>query len=423
MARTAKLQHVAIDKLVPYERNAKTHDEEQVAKIAASIQEFGFLSPILIDEQYNIVAGHGRVLAAKTLGMDKVPAVFLEGLTEAQRRAYIIADNRLTELGGWDMETVRSELETLESEGFDTDITGFDFEAISITDDMGPEMTQEEVSDLEEAAESKVKAGEIWKLGDHRLMCGDSTDSKCVERLMGGGTADLLLTDPPYNVDYTGGTKDAMKIANDALEREDFLRFLERAFTNAANVMKEGAAYYCWHASRTMAEFQEALNRAYLMPRQILIWVKSSLVLGRQDYQWRHEPCFYGWKEGAAHYFIDVRSFSTVFDNIDTMSREQLAETLKELCSITTTIYEDKPNASELHPTMKPVGLFKKLIRNSSREGDTVLDLFGGSGTTIIAAEEMGRKACVMEYDPHYCDVIIKRWEDQTGRKAELVNE
>lgn len=214
-----------------------------------------------------------------------------------------------------------------------------------------------------------------------------------------------------------------MKIANDALEREDFLRFLERAFTNAANVMKEGAAYYCWHASRTMAEFQEALNRAYLMPRQILIWVKSSLVLGRQDYQWRHEPCFYGWKEGAAHYFIDVRSFSTVFDNIDTMSREQLAETLKELCSITTTIYEDKPNASELHPTMKPVGLFKKLIRNSSREGDTVLDLFGGSGTTIIAAEEMGRKACVMEYDPHYCDVIIKRWEDQTGRKAELVNE
>lgn len=187
MARTAKLQQVAIDKLVPYARNAKTHDEEQVAKIAASIQEFGFLSPILIDEQYNIVAGHGRVLAAKALGMDKVPAVFLEGLTEAQRRAYIIADNRLTELGGWDMETVRSELEALESEGFDTDITGFDFEAISITDDMGPEMTQDEVADLEEAAEPKVKAGDIWKLGNHRLMCGDSTDPKCVERLMGGG--------------------------------------------------------------------------------------------------------------------------------------------------------------------------------------------------------------------------------------------
>lgn len=421
MAKAAKLHEIAIDKLVPYERNAKTHSPEQVAKIAASIREFGFVSPVLIDEQNRIIAGHGRVLAAKELGLKKIPAVYVEGLSEAQRRAYILADNRLTELGGWDMDIVKAELQELRDEDFDVDLTGFELEAIEVTDDMGAEIVETE-EEIPEQVEARAKRGDVWKLGDHRLMCGDSTKASDVKKLMGGGKADLLLTDPPYNVDYTGGTKDALKIENDAQEREQFLDFLTAAFQAGADAMKEGAAYYCWHASRTVAEFQEALNKAYLMPRQILVWVKSSLVLGRQDYQWRHEPCFYGWKEGAAHYFIDARTLTTVMDPTDDMTREQLLQVVKELTAITSTIYEDKPTASELHPTMKPIGLFKKLIRNSSREGDIVLDLFCGSGTTILAAEEMGRRGYGMEYDPHYCDVIIERWEKATGRKAELIN-
>lgn len=420
MAKTAKMQEVSIDDLIPYERNAKTHDAAQIEKLKASMQEFGFISPILIDEQKNIIAGHGRVMAARELGLKTVPAVYVEGLTEAQRKAYIIADNRLTELGGWDMQAVQSELQELEAEGFDTKITGFDLEDIVITDDMGADLDEDK--SVPDQPEKRTERGDIWKLGDHRLMCGDSTNPQDVETLMAGKYCDLLLTDPPYNVDYTGKTKEALKIDNDAQDLQQFRDFLQAAFNNASAVMKEGAAYYCWHASRSMAEFRDALEEAGLTPRQYLIWIKNTMVLGRQDYQWRHEPCFYGWKEGGAHYFIDVRSFTTVWDKADEMSRDEAIKALKELGSLTTTIYEDRPTVSDLHPTMKPVGLFKKLIRNSSREGDLVLDLFGGSGTTIMAAEEMGRRCYTMEFDSHYCDVIISRWEETTGRKAVRVD-
>lgn len=432
MAQTAKLQQVPVNKLVPYERNAKTHSAEQVEKIKASIEEFGFVSPILIDGEFNIIAGHGRVLAAKELGMDKVPAVFVEGLTEAQRRAYIIADNKLTELGGWDMEMVRAELQELDGEGFDTDITGFELEAITVTEDMGSDYEEVPGDDYEEVP-ARVRRGEIWQLGEHRLMCGDSTNRDDVIALMGGATADLLVTDPPYNVALGVGDTpeiakkrlrrmDGLQIENDAMENREFEDFLFAAFGNAGEVMRPGAAYYCWYASTSQKSFQSALERSGMPPHQILIWVKSSLVLGRQDYQWRHEPCFYGWKEGAGHYFIDARTLTTVMDPTEDMTKEQLLQIVKDLTSITTTIYEDKPVRSEEHPTMKPLGLFKKLIRNSSRKRENVLDIFCGSGTTILAAEEMGRRAFGMELDPHFCDVIIERWEQATGGKAVKVD-
>ena len=222
-------------------------------------------------------------------------------------------------------------------------------------------------------------------------------------------------------MDYTGGTKDALKIQNDAMEEDEFTNFLDAAFRNATNHMRPGAAFYCWHASRNQKDFETALEQNGLKPRQVIIWVKNVLVIGRQDYQWRHEPCFYGWKEGAAHYFIDARTLTTVMDGLDHLTKEQLLERLKEMSSLTTAIYEDKPSRSVLHPTMKPLGLFKKQIRNSSKEGDTVLDLFGGSGTTLIACEEMHRKCRMMEYDPFYASAIIKRWEDETGYKAERI--
>lgn len=419
MAKIDGVQEVRLADLVPYERNAKQHSAEQVQKIADSIKEFGFLSPVLIDRAGNIIAGHGRVMAAKSLGMKTVPAVYIEGLTETQRRAYILADNKLTELGAWDAVLVSSELDDLKASGFDIDLTGFSIDDIIIDESAAPEFTEEEFDDLKARAKDPIiKPGEVWQLGAHRLMCGDSTKAEDVAKLMGGEQADLLLTDPPYGVDYEGKTKDKLKIENDSASETEQIAFLSAAFRNAYNSMKPGAAYYCWYASITQKAFILALEASGLKPHQLLIWVKNAMTLGRQDYQWRHEPCFYGWKEGGAHYFIDVRSFTTVEDDLDRISREKAIERLKELSSFTSAIYEDKPVRSELHPTMKPVELFKKQIRNSSRPGDLVLDLFAGSGTSIIAAEEMDRRCFAMEFDPVYADVIIRRWEEATGQIA-----
>lgn len=424
MAKIDGVQEVRLDSLKPYEKNAKVHGQEQVNKIADSIREFGFLSPLLIDKDYNIIAGHGRVMAAKQLGMETVPAVFIEGLTETQRRAYILADNKLTELGGWDAILVSSELDDLKASGFDIDLTGFSIDDIIIDESAGAEFTEDELDDLKASGKDpRIQPGEVWQLGDHRLMCGDSTKAEDVKKLMGGELADLLLTDPPYNVDYEGGTKDELKIKNDSMTEDSQIDFLEAAFSNAYEVMKPGAAYYCWCASMTQKAFHIALEEVGLKPHQLLIWVKNTLVLSRQDYQWRHEPCFYGWKDGGPHYFIDVRSFTTVEDDIDRISRDQAIQRLKDLAQFSTAIYEDKPVKSELHPTMKPLELFKKQIRNSSRPGDLVLDLFAGSGTAIIAAEEMERRCYSMEYDPHYAEVIIQRWEDKTGQIATKIEE
>lgn len=433
MAKIDGVQEVRLADLVPYERNAKQHSAEQVQKIADSIKEFGFLSPVLIDRAGNIIAGHGRVMAAKSLGMKTVPAVYIEGLTETQRRAYILADNKLTELGGWDDQLVSLELDDLKASGFDIDLTGFSIDDIIISEESSPEFTEEQLDDLKASGKApRIKPGEVWQLGEHRLMCGDSTKAEDVAKLMNGELADLLLTDPPYNVALGVGDTpkvakkrhrrtDGLKIENDAMSTEDFLVFLKAAFINARKHLKPGAAYYCWYASPSQKSTQEALEQSELPPHQILIWVKNAMILGRQDYQWRHEPCFYGWKEGGPHYFIDVRSFTTVSDDTEKLTREKAIEKLKELAQFSTAIYEDKPVRNDLHPTMKPVELFKKLIRNSSRPGDLVLDLFAGSGTSIIAADEMERRCYSMEYDPTYAEVIIQRWEDKTGQIAKLV--
>lgn len=401
MPKIANMQEVRIDLLRPYENNAKIHGRDQIEKLKKSIEEFGFLNPCLIDRDYNLIAGHGRVMAARELGFETVPCVFLEGLTEAQRRAYILADNRLSELGEWDMDIVVDELRDLSNMDFDISITGFELE------DDEPDVYEDEGFD-ETRAEPRAKRGDIYQLGDHRLMCGDATSSADVQMLMGGARADLFLTDPPYNValGMGGSVDDARKrhrrtdglvIMNDQMEDDEFREFLRLAFSAAGGVLCAGSAFYIWHADNESYNFRGALADAGLTLRQTLIWNKNSITLGRQDYQWKHEPCLYGWADGAAHKWYSDRKQSTVLDY-------------------------DKPQRSEEHPTMKPVPLFAYLITNSTKKGDTVLDTFAGSGTTVVACEETGRRAYCMELDPHYCDVIITRWEEFTGKKAVLLN-
>ena len=425
MAKIANLQEVAVEKLVPYERNAKIHGAEQIEKLKASIQEFGFLTPCLIDKDFNLIEGHGRVMAAKELGIRKVPCVFIDDLTEAQRRAYILADNRLGELGEWDMDLVADELEWLMSEGIDLDVTGFAYgDEIIDNEPIDDDGIGDEIEDLV-TTKKITNYGELWKLGGHRLLVGDSTLPNDVCRLVGNERMDLLETDPPYNVNVSNAAGDT--IANDNMSESEFECFIYDAFSMAASVMKDGAAFYIWHADSSGLVFRQQCEAVGLHIRENLIWVKSHFTLGRQDYQWRHEPCLYGWKEGAGHYFSGKRNISTVtesMDKLETYTRDQLVEFIRKMLDEDSTVmYADKPVASELHPTMKPVELIARQIKNSSREGDAVLDLFGGSGTTLIACEQLKRRAFIMEYDPKYADVIIRRWEELTGQKAERINE
>ena len=391
MGKIENVNEVEVSALIPYINNAKKHSDEQVDKIAASIREFGFLNPVLIDKNLNIIAGHGRVMAAKKLGLQTVPCAFIEGLSEAQRKAYILADNRLGELAEWDMELVNLELEGLDELGFDTDLTGFDFNP-------EPEEPEQEIieDEVPEEVETRCKPGDLWKLGEHRLICGDSTDINVVEKLMGDQKADMLLTDPPYNVDYEGKTKDALKIKNDKMDNDTFRQFLRDAFNCANSVMRGGAVFYIWHADSEGYNFRGACADNDWKVRECLIWHKNTMVLGRQDYQWKHEPCLYGWKDGASHLWASDRKQTTILNF-------------------------DKPARSELHPTMKPVGLFAYQISNNTHEGDNVLDLFCGSGTTLVACEQLKRRCFAVELDPKYADVIIQRWENLTGQTAELI--
>ena len=442
MGKAVELREVEIAALKPYERNAKQHSKEQVEKISRSIQELGFVSPCLIDKEMNVIAGHGRIMAAKAVGMEKVPCVFIEGLTEAQRRAYIIADNRLTELGEWDMDILQQELADLADFDFDISVTGFDTDLrfddcmAQIQEDgwSGEEVTVAEVP--------KSKVGDIYQLGNHRLMCGDSTDADMVEHLMNGETVDLIVTDPPYNIGLGGEDSGAAQsfvemakhrkhqedgsfLMNDNLEDQEFVEFLKKAMTNGKNYLKNGGAFYVWYATRTTEQFLQGMRAAELEVKQILIWVKNHFTMGRQDYQWQYEPCLYGWKEGAAHYFLDSRKQSTVFDepapDLKKIKKAEMEEMLKEIYEgdmPKDVIREAKQNVSDLHPTMKPLKLIARQIRNSSKPGEKVLYLFGGSGTTLIACEQMDRTCFMMEFDPHYADVIVARWEKMTGRKA-----
>lgn len=387
-----RYENVEIEKLKPYKNNARTHSDEQIEKIAKSMKEFGFINPVLVDGDLNVIAGHGRILGAKKLGMKEVPCLFIENLTEEQKRAYIIADNRLAEDAGWDKELLKIELEDLKNMNFDITLTGFELEDF----DFSMEETEVIEDEFDETVpeEPTSKKGEIYKLGKHFLMCGDSTDINDVEKLMNGVKADMLLTDPPYNVDYEGGT--GLTIQNDNMDDETFREFLRVSFFNANSVMKEGAVFYIWHADSEGYNFRGACHDIGWKVRQCLIWCKNTLVMGRQDYHWKHEPCLYGWKEGASHLWASDRKQTTVLEF-------------------------DRPSVSKEHPTMKPVGLFDYLIKNNTKKDDIVLDLFAGSGTSIIACEQNRRIAYSMELDPKYVDVIISRWEKLTGQQAERI--
>lgn len=395
-----------VDDLIPYERNARTHSDEQIEQVVNSIKEFGWTNPILIDSEKGVIAGHGRLLAAKKMGLEQVPTIELSGLTEAQKRAYILADNQLALQAGWDEELLKIEIGELEKElDFDHTILGFTADDLSrfldsdpLGDDSEDDGEEEVVNDdpPDPPKEAKTKPGDIYILGSHRLMCGDATSIADVARLAGitqGGGARLLLTDPPYNVGYVGKTKESLTIENDKQDDGNFLSFLVRAFRAANGIMLPGAVFYIWFASASSQSFRTACAAVNWKVSEELIWNKSHMVLGRHDYHYKHEPCLYGWKEGAAHAWYSDRSQTTVLDF-------------------------DRPTKNLEHPTMKPVDLFAYLIRNSSKPGDVVLDVFGGSGTTLIACEQTGRTCLMMELDPIYCDVIVERWQALTGLKA-----
>ena len=362
-----------ISELKEYDKNPRKNDKA-VEAVANSIQSFGFKVPIIIEPDGTIVAGHTRVKASKKLGIDEVPCIIASDLSPDQLKAFRIADNKTAELADWDLDLLVEELKGIE---MDMEQFGFDdLEKLLDRDVLEDEFEEE----LPEVAYSKK--GDVFVFGKHRLMCGDSTKSEDVEKLRDGALMDMIFTDPPYNVDYEG--QDGMKIQNDKQSDEDFYNFLLSAFKNMYDSLKPGGPIYVCHADSEGVNFRNAFKNAGFKLAECLIWVKNSLVLGRQDYHWRHEPILYGWKEGSSHYFINDRSQDTVWEY-------------------------NKPKVNDLHPTMKPLELVGRAIKNSSKNGDKVLDLFGGSGSTMIAAEQIGRVAYLMELDEKYTDVIVKR--------------
>lgn len=395
MGKIGQSTTMPVDDLIPYANNARVHDGAQVDLIARSIEEFWFLNPILIDKDKNVIAGHGRILAAKKNGLERVPVLFVEGLTEEQKRAYIIADNRLTELGGWNMDIVNDELEQLQFGGFDVSVTGFDFEI----DPIEPEAKDDEF-DPDKEPPVMVSRGEIWRLGDHTLMCGDSTEMNAVAMLMEGEKADMVFTDPPWNVSYGESKNERWKqrqILNDSMTTDEFKEFMRLAFTSMNYASKDGAMIYVVMSAQEWGNMMLTLKETGHHWSSTIIWNKDRLVLSRKDYHTKYEPIWYGWKEGEARLCpLEDRKQCDVWDF-------------------------ERPIRSDEHPTMKPIPLVARAITNSSHKGNIILDLFGGSGTTLIACEETGRKCRMMELDPHYCDVIIDRWEQFTGGKAECL--
>jgi DNA modification methylase len=392
------------DVLLPYARNSRTHSDEQVAQIAASIREFGFTNPVLVDADNGIVAGHGRVMAAKQLGLAEVPTINVGWMNEEQRRAYVIADNQLALNAGWDESVLAQEVAWLQEQQFDTNLLGFNADFLDglLAEEAATDVGLTDQDDAPAVqAEPVTRLGDIWVMGKHRLMCGDSTSMDSVNTLTLGGGIDMFLTDPPYNVDYQGGDHndhtrtDGLKIENDLKPAAEFRQFLRDAFTAADSVMKSGAVFYIWHADSEGYNFRGACFDTNWQVRQCLIWRKHRMVFGRQDYHWGHEPCLYGWKGGAGHLWASDRKQTTILDF-------------------------DRPTRNLEHPTMKPVALFEYQLLNNTKGGDLCLDLFGGSGTTLIACEKNGRYARIMELDPKYCDVIVRRWQAFTGKQAML---
>lgn len=387
---TTRMELVPIDRLVPYANNARTHAPEQIQKLRGSLREFGFVNPVIIDDDYGVLAGHGRLLAAREEGFTEVPCVFASDLTPAQRKAYILADNRYAEDAGWDEQMLKAEIEALQEQAFDLSLTGFDPDEIAdlFADEQD---TKEDEFDVDKALEKEpfVLPGDLWILGKHRLLCGDSTKSEDVLLLMDGQKANACITDPPYNCSYKGGT--GMSIMNDSWPDSDaFYHFLLDAFKNAYDNLADGAAFYCFHSDAENCNFYNAAVDAGFHYSTTCVWVKNSLVIGRTDYQIKHEPVLYAFKDTARHKFYGDRKQTTVWEF-------------------------DRPTKSKLHPTMKPLDLIGYPIKMSSQENGIVLDLFGGSGSTLIACQQLNRICYMMELDPKYASAIVRRFAANTG--------
>lgn len=391
MKTTTDMQLVPISKLVPYVNNARTHSPEQVMKLRSSLREFGFINPIIIDRDYGIIAGHGRLLAAKEEGITEVPCVFVDYLTEAQKKAYILADNRMAMDAGWDEELLRVEIEALQGEAFDVSLTGFDEKELAdLFKDGNDSDAEDDDYDLSAALEKAafVKRGDIWTVGRHRLMCGDATSAEDVAALMDGRKANLILTDPPYGVSFKSSS--GLTIQNDSMKDEEFYHFLLDSFKNMADHLEKGGAAYVFHADTEGLNFRRAFIDAGFHLAGCCIWVKDSLVLGRSDYQWQHEPVLYGFMQNGKHPWYSDRKQTTIWNFA-------------------------KPKRNANHPTSKPLDLLGYPIGNSTQENAIVIDTFGGSGSTLMACEQMNRTCCTMELDEKYASVILRRYVDDTG--------
>lgn len=443
MEKTLKTEKRKLKELVAADynpRKALTPEDSEYQKIKRSIEEFGYVDPIIINEDGTIIGGHQRCTVLKDLGYEEVDVVVVS-LDKQREKALNIALNKIT--GEWDEIKLKDLLLDLDLGDYDISITGFESgELTELVDRLAiePEAIDDDFDEseaLEQVYLPKTKLGDVWKLGRHRLMCGDSTSQEDVTTLMKGEIADLIITDPPYNVNYGDkaemldtylqkGHRNNSRIKNDNMDNESFYSFMLQVYQSAYEFMREGAAIYVFHAESTGHIFRQAFLDAGLKLAQCLIWEKNAFVLGRQDYQWRHEPCLYGWKEGAAHYFINDRTQDTVIleDDVDfeAMKKADLIAYIEDMHrkykDQTSVIYENKPTRNDIHPTMKPVTLIGRLMSNSSKSGWNVLDLFGGSGSTLMAAEQLGRTAFLMELDEKFCDVIVKRWEEYTGQSA-----
>jgi DNA modification methylase len=388
MHTTERLEQVNIDRLVPYVRNARTHSKEQILQLRASLREFGFVNPIIVDKDLNIIAGHGRILAAKEEGITAVPCVFAEHLTEAQKRAYIIADNRLALNAGWDAEMLSVEIADLQGADFDVSILGFDNAELNKLMSGIEDVKDDEFDvDAELKKPAITQMGDLWILGNHRLVCGDSTKPETFALLMDGKQANLVVTDPPYNVNYEGT---AGKIKNDNMSNDKFYQFLLDAFTLTEKAMARDASIYVFHADTEGLNFRKAFSEAGFYLSGTCIWKKQSLVLGRSPYQWQHEPILFGWKKAGKHSWFSDRKQTTIWEF-------------------------EKPKKNGDHPTMKPVQLIAYPVLNSSMTGSIVLDPFGGSGSTLIACEQTERVCYMVELDEKYCDVVVKRIIEQLG--------
>ena len=391
MKTTTDMQLVAVEKLVPYVNNARTHSPEQLAKLRSSLREFGFINPVIIDRDFSVIAGHGRIAAAKEEGITEVPCVFVDYLTEAQKKAYILADNRMALDAGWDEELLRIEIESLQGADFDVSLTGFGEDEIAdLFAGDGEKDVKDDDFDLSAALEKAafVERGDIWMVGRHRLMCGDATSAEDVAALMDGKKANLIVTDPPYNVAFKSGS--GLSIQNDSMKGDDFYTFLYNSFSCMVEHLESGGAAYVFHADTEGLNFRKAFVDAGFHLAGVCIWVKNSLVLGRSDYQWQHEPVLYGFLKNGKHPWYSDRKQTTIWNY-------------------------DKPKRNKNHPTSKPLDLLGYPICNSSQENAIVIDTFGGSGSTMMACEQTDRICCMMELDEKYASVILRRYVEDTG--------